>query len=110
MTIEEIQQDVAAEIRAAIKAATPKAVHPDDEFGSAATPSIRVAGWDPDEARSNDRLLKLSTGHLAQHGWRIFSEATDSDDRSARVMKPGVASGRLYAANGGLTFTGAVEP
>jgi hypothetical protein len=109
MSIEESQQAVAAEIHAAIKAATSKAVYPDDEFGSPAHPSLRVAGWDPDETQSNDRLLKQSTSHLAEHGWKIFPEPTDSDDRSARVVKPGLASGRLYAANQGLTFTGTVE-
>ena len=109
MNTEDTQQTIAAEIRSAIKAATPRAVYPDDEFGSPEPTSLRVAGWDPDEKQSNDRLLKQSTSHLAQRGWQIFPEPTDSDDRSARIIKPGVASGRLYAANQALTFTGTVE-
>ena len=34
---------------------------------------------------------------------------TDSEDRSARVMKAGLVSGRLYASDQGLTFTGDME-
>ncbi len=109
MNVEHAQQTTAAEIRTAIKAATPRAVYPDDEFGSPESPSVRVAGWDPDETQSNERLLKQSTSHLAKQGWKIFPETTDSDDRSARIIKPGLASGRLYASNQSLTFTGSVE-
>ncbi|MFD7873044.1 hypothetical protein ACFV5G_02755 [Streptomyces sp. NPDC059766] len=109
MSIEETQQAVAVEIRAAIRAATPRAVYPDDEFGSPDPVSLRVAGWDPDETQSNDRLLKQATSHLLRHGWKVFPEPTDSDDRSARIIKPSLANGRLYAANQGLTFTGSVE-
>ncbi|MFD9001862.1 hypothetical protein ACFV0T_12955 [Streptomyces sp. NPDC059582] len=109
MSIEETQRGIAEEIRAAIKAATSRAVYPDDEFGHPDPASLRVAGWDPDETQSNDRLLKHSTSHLVRNGWKVFPEPTDSDDRSARILKPGFASGRLYAANQGLTFTGTVE-
>ena len=109
MNMEAAQQAAAAEIRAAIKTATRRAVYPDDEFGSPEPDSIRVAGWDPEETQSNESLLKHSTGHLAKHGWHVFPEVTDSEDRSARIIKPGLVSGRLYAANQGLTFTGRVE-
>lgn len=109
MNLEHAQQTTAADIRAAIKAATPKAVYPDDKFGSPDSTSVRVAGWDPEETQSNERLLKQSTSHLTKHGWKVFPETTDSDDRSARVIKPGLADGRLYASNQGLTFTGNVE-
>ena len=95
------------EIRAAIKRATPQAVYPDAEFE---VDSARIAGWDPQETQSNDALLRASTEYLAEHGWRVSPEATDSDDRSARIAKAGVGRGRLYAASRGLTFTGSVTP
>lgn len=100
-------QTLSAEIRAAIKAAAPRAVYPDDEFeGDLA----RIAGWDPQETGSNGALLRASTQYLAERGWRVAPEATDSDDRSARISKEGVGKGRLYASCRGLTFTGSVAP
>ncbi|MGW0361893.1 hypothetical protein [Streptomyces sp. NPDC002990] len=98
---------LSAEIRAAIKAAAPRAVYPDDEFEGG---SARIAGWDPEETASNDALLRDSTQYLARRGWRVATEATDSDDRSARISKEGVGRGRLYASSRGLTFTGSVAP
>ncbi|MEU7724829.1 hypothetical protein AB0B78_06260 [Streptomyces sp. NPDC040724] len=98
---------LSAEIRAAIRAAAPGAVYPDDEFDA---DSARIAGWDPQETASNGSLLRASTQYLAEHGWRVDPEATDSDDRSARVSKAGVGRGRLYASGRGLTFTGSVTP
>ncbi|MFD3539758.1 hypothetical protein ACFWUQ_09695 [Streptomyces sp. NPDC058662] len=96
-----------AEIRAAIRRATPQAVFPDAEFEA---DSARVAGWDPQETQSNDALLRASTEYLADRGWRVSPEATDSEDRSARIAKAGVGRGRLYAASRGLTYTGSVTP
>ncbi|MBT2451335.1 hypothetical protein J7F03_30550 [Streptomyces sp. ISL-43] len=98
---------LSAEIRAAIKAAAPRAVYPDDEFEA---DSARIAGWDPQETQSNAALLRASTEYLADRGWRVSPEATDSDDRSARISKEGVGKGRLYASSRGLTFTGSVTP
>ncbi|MGW5847051.1 hypothetical protein ACWFQ8_03625 [Streptomyces sp. NPDC055254] len=105
--VEAARAVLVAEIRAAIRRATPQAVYPDAEFEGG---SARVAGWDPQETQSNDALLRASTEYLAEHGWRVSLEATDSDDRSAGVAKAGVGRGRLYAASRGLTFTGSVTP
>ncbi|WP_405779110.1 hypothetical protein [Streptomyces sp. NBC_00859] len=106
MTVADANRAVSADMRAAIKAATSKRVYPDDEFEDL---SVRIAGWNPEETRSNDVLLKKSTAYLAQHGWKIFPETTDSDDRSALVFKPGTADGRLNASNQGLTFVGRLD-
>lgn len=103
MTLEEARRTVASELRAAIRAASSGAVHPPDEFESA---YVRIAGWDPGEARSNDALLRRSTGYLAECGWQVLPEATDSEDRSAFVSRAGLVEGRLYASNRALTFTG----
>ncbi|WP_328328104.1 MULTISPECIES: hypothetical protein [unclassified Streptomyces] len=103
MTVEEARRTVSSELRAAIRAATPRAVHPADDFESS---SVRIAGWDPEEPQSNDALLHRSTVYLAEHGWQILPETTDSEDRSASVSRAGLVEGRLYASNRGLTFTG----
>ncbi|MER5564540.1 hypothetical protein ACFW17_29760 [Streptomyces sp. NPDC058961] len=103
---EEARQQVSAQIRDAIKEATPHAVYPDDEFEGR---SVRVAGWDPEETQSNEALLQRSTARLAARGWQVFPEATDSEDRSALLFKDGLANGRLYAANQSLTFVGDLE-
>ncbi|UQA93732.1 hypothetical protein [Streptomyces halobius] len=113
MTLQGAQKVISGDIRAAIKAATPDVVYPEDEFG---TPTehgggrlqfdVRVVGWDPDESQSNDSLLKKSTAYLVRHGWRFSPEVTDSEDRSALISKTGLAEGRLYASNQSLTFTG----
>ncbi|MFF3977840.1 hypothetical protein [Streptomyces sp. NPDC001828] len=103
---EDARQQVSAEIRDAIKEATPRAVYPDDEFDGRA---VRVAGWDPEETRSNEALLRRSTARLASRGWQVFPETTDSEDRSALVFKDGLVNGRLYASNQSLTFTGDLE-
>lgn len=97
------RRTLSEEIRAAIGSATPNPVYPRDDFEDGAA---RIAGWDPDERQSNDALLEKAVRHLASHGWEVTPETTDSDDRSARIARPGLASGRLYAANRGLTFTG----
>ncbi|MEU3501375.1 hypothetical protein ABZ726_11560 [Streptomyces hundungensis] len=104
---EQARQRVSTEIRDAIKDAAPRAVYPDDEFEGR---SVRVAGWDPEETRSNEALLRRGTARLSALGWQVFPEATDSDDRSALVFKEGLANGRLYASNRSLTFTGDLEP
>ncbi|MGW2817730.1 hypothetical protein [Streptomyces sp. NPDC001415] len=104
---EQARRQVSAEIRDAIKDATPRAVYPDDEFDGR---SVRVAGWDPEETRSNEVLLRRSTARLMARGWQVFPETTDSDDRSALVFKEGLVNGRLYASNQSLTFTGDLEP
>ncbi|MEV6956401.1 hypothetical protein [Streptomyces sp. NPDC051183] len=101
------ERTLSTEIRAAIKAAAPGAVYPDDEFDG---DSARIAGWDPQETASNGALLRASTQYLEERGWRVAPEATDSDDRSARIAKDGVGRGRLYASSRGLTFTGSVAP
>jgi hypothetical protein len=100
--------DLSAEIRAAIRAATPGVVHPRDDFED--EDALRIAGWDPDEKQSNEALLGKATTYLTAHGWQVSPEFTDSDDRSARVGKPGLAAGRLYASNRSLTFTGRLTP
>ncbi|WP_405944380.1 hypothetical protein OHA44_21365 [Streptomyces sp. NBC_00144] len=100
---DEARRRASSELRAAIRAATPGAVYPADDFESA---FVRIAGWDPDESRSNDMLLRRSTAYLAEHGWQIFPEITDSEDCSASVSRVGLVEGRLYASNRGLTFTG----
>ncbi|MGW3494249.1 hypothetical protein [Streptomyces sp. NPDC001020] len=56
-----------------------------------------------------EALLKSSCARLAEQGWKVLPEVTDSEDRSALVGKRGLVSGRLYASNQGLTFTGEVE-
>lgn len=119
MSAEEVRKSVSGEIRAAIRAATPKPVYPRDEYGPAAagdtsgaarrTASVRVAGWDPDEKQSNEELLRKASAYLLDHDWRIWPEMTDSDDRSARLSKPGQAEGRLYVSNKGFVFTGDIE-
>ncbi|MBT2451329.1 hypothetical protein J7F03_30520 [Streptomyces sp. ISL-43] len=103
---EQARRTLSNEIRAAVKAATRHAVHPADEFEG---DHARIAGWDPEETRSNAALLRLGTAHLAGLGWQIFPEATDSEDASALVIKRGLATGRLYAANRSLTFTGTLD-
>lgn len=96
---------VSAEMRGAIRAAAPRAVHPRDEFEDDG--GVRVAGWDPQERQSNEELLAKADGYLTAHGWQVSPDMwEDSEDRSAVVRKAGVASGRLHAANGGLTFIG----
>jgi hypothetical protein len=95
---------LSAEIRAAIRAATPGAVHPRDDFED--EDALRIAGWDPDEKQSNGALLDKAATYLTAHGWQVSPEPTGSDDRSARIAKPGLAAGRLYASNQALTFTG----
>ncbi|WP_431043789.1 hypothetical protein ACQUSR_19120 [Streptomyces sp. P1-3] len=113
MNIDDIQKSVSDEIRAAIKAATPEAVYPKDEFGEPSgcgdgkqQSTVRVAGWDPDETQTNDDLIKKSSAYLTSRGWQVSPETTASDDRSAIVSKDGLGDGRLYASNQGLTFTG----
>lgn len=97
---------VSGDIRAAIHSATPRAVHPRDDFDGG---EVRVAGWDPDERQSNEALLAKAGTYLTGHGWQVSPDMwTDSEDRSAAVSKPGLAAGRLYASNGGLTFVGAL--
>lgn len=105
-TPEQARQALSAEIRAAIKAAAPHAVHPTDEFEG---DRARIAGWDPEESQSNATLLRHGTAHLAGRGWQVFPESTDSEDASALVVKRGLATGRLYAANRSLTFTGTLD-
>jgi hypothetical protein len=100
--------DLSAEIRAAIRAATPGAVHPRDDFED--RDALRIAGWDPHEKQSNEALLDKAATYLTAHGWQVSPEPTDSDDRSARLGKPGLATGRLYASNRALTFTGRLTP
>ncbi|MEV6005302.1 hypothetical protein AB0M29_00690 [Streptomyces sp. NPDC051976] len=96
---------VSAEMRGAIRAAAPRAVHPRDEFEDDG--GVRVAGWDPQERQSNEELLAKADGYLTAHGWQVSPDMwEDSEDRSAVVRKAGVASGWLHAANGGLTFVG----
>ncbi|WP_263166687.1 hypothetical protein [Streptomyces sp. SCSIO ZS0520] len=107
MKTEDAQQLISAEIRDAIKTATPRAVHPDDEFGSPEPGSVRIAGWDPEETRSNEALLKRCCARLVEQGWQVFPDAmTDSEDRSALAIRTGVTLGRLTAADQGLTFIG----
>jgi hypothetical protein len=96
---------VSEEMRAAIRAAAPEAVHPRDDFGDDG--GVRIAGWDPEERQSNGELLTKADGYLTAHGWQVSPDMwEDSEDRSAVVRKAGVASGRLHASNGGLTFVG----
>ncbi len=108
----EIQSTVSTEMHAAIKAATPKAVYPKDEFGSASSaecsgrPSVRIAGWDPEETQSNDDLLTKSTAYLEKRGWEITPLSADSEDQAARITKSGVTEGLLTASNQSLTFEG----
>jgi hypothetical protein len=100
----ERRRTLSREIRAAIRSATPHAVHPRDDFEDA---EVRVAGWDPDERQSDEELLARAGTFLTANGWRVSPDPwTDSSDRSAAVSKEGLASGRLQAANGGLTFIG----
>ena len=99
---------LSAEVRAAIQAATPHPVHPRDDFADPA--ALRIAGWDPDEQQPNEALLDKAAAYLAAHGWQVGPEPTDSEDRSARVTKPGLATGRLQASNHALTFTGHLTP
>lgn len=101
----EPRRAVSEEIRGAIRAAAPEAVHPRDEFGEDG--GVRIAGWDPEERQSNGELLVKADGYLTAHGWQVSPDMwEDSEDRSAVVRKAGVASGRLHASNGGLTFIG----
>ncbi|MDQ0930255.1 hypothetical protein [Streptomyces turgidiscabies] len=109
----EIQTAISTEMHAAIKAATPKAVYPKDEFGSASgaecsgrQSSVRIAGWDPEETQSNDDLLRKSTAYLEKQGWEITPLSADSEDQAARVTKSGATEGLLTASNQGLTFEG----
>lgn len=113
MDLAEMQQTVSADMRAAFAAAAPEVVYPDDEFGDAVgceggeqQSTIRIMGNNPGGERSNDELLESATGYLSDHGWTITPEYTDSSDRSAKAEKKHVAGGRVYAANGALTFTG----
>lgn len=101
--VAELRQALSDDIRAAIRSATPNPVYPRDDFEDG---GARIAGWDPEERRSNEALLDEALRHLAARGWEVTPETTDSEDRSARIARPGLASGRLYAANRGLTFTG----
>ncbi|MFI1360676.1 hypothetical protein ACH4TV_44960 [Streptomyces sp. NPDC020898] len=112
-SIKEIQTTVSTEMHAAIKAATPKAVYPKDEFGSASSAecsgqqsSVRIAGWDPEETQSNGDLLTKSTAYLEKQGWEITPLSADSEDQAARITKSGVTEGLLTASNQGLTFEG----
>ncbi|MFD9001867.1 hypothetical protein ACFV0T_12980 [Streptomyces sp. NPDC059582] len=112
--IAEIKAALSAELHTAIKAATPKADYPKDEFGKAAGGSgcsgtqstVRIAGWDPDEAQSNEELLTRSTAYLGKHGWTITPQVSDSEDQAAKIAKADLAEGLLTAANQGLTFEG----
>ena len=89
-SLKAIQNSVSKEVHAAIKAATPKAVYPKDEFGKTSSTecankqsSVRIAGWDPDETQANEDLLAKSTTYLEKHGWSIFTVTTGSDDQAA---------------------------
>lgn len=98
------QLAVSREIRAAIRSAAPRAVHPRDDFDG---DEVRIAGWDPEERQSNEALLAKADTFLTAHGWQVSPDMwTDSEDRSAVVRKAGLAAGRLHAANRGLTFIG----
>jgi uncharacterized protein YceK len=113
MSLEEAQQAVSEDMRAAFGAAAPEIAYPEDVFGKATDcgdgeqhSTVRIMGNNLDDELTNDDLLERSTEYLQRHGWRITPEYTDSDDRSAAAAKEGVASGRLYAASGALSFTG----
>ncbi|MEV0981283.1 hypothetical protein [Streptomyces sp. NPDC049915] len=114
VSAQQVKTALSAELHAAIKAATPKAVHPKDEFGTATAGSgcsgtrltVRIAGWDPDEAQSNEELLTKSTAYLEKRGWKIHPLPTDSEDQAARIDKAGYAEGLLDASNQSLTFAG----
>jgi hypothetical protein len=112
--VADVRTTVSKDLHAAIKAATPKAVYPKDEFGkgsgdarcSGTSSSVRIVGWDPDESQSNDELLTKSTAYLKKQGWDIAPQVTDSQDQAAKITKSGMAEGLLTAANQGLTFEG----
>ncbi len=99
---------VSAQIRAAITSAAPQAVHRRDSFDE---DGVRIGGSDPDRASCDEELLDKAGTYLAAHGWQVSPDVrNDSGDRSAVIRKEGLASGRLHATNGGLTFIGRLTP